>query len=223
MNKQKVLNILSMYSRGMRIEIRDMGIVSHPLLNSIFDNDPLTGKMEVMDSEEKRQLAVEKRLKLLESHSDIFSIFMIVNKPYRIQFLDLIKTFLDDKEYNTLLSESWCDVEWPHIEGVQKLTKLFKLSKKELLMDEDELIEYNKLPEKITVYRGLQGKKSPIRGLSWTLDLETAKWFAHRFNFNGKIYQATITKKNVFMFTNSRNESEAVVNPYKLKDIKVIA
>ena len=55
-----------------------------------------------------------------------------------------------------------------------------------------------------------------IKALSWTLDKDTAEWFAHRFGENGMVYEAQIQKKYIYAFFNSRNESEVIVDPKHL-------
>ena len=55
-----------------------------------------------------------------------------------------------------------------------------------------------------------------IKALSWTLDKDTAEWFAHRFGENGTVYEAQIQKKYIYAFFNSRNESEVIVDPKHL-------
>ena len=58
-----------------------------------------------------------------------------------------------------------------------------------------------------------------IKALSWTLDKDTAEWFAHRFGENGMVYEAQIQKKYIYAFFNSRNESEVIVDPKHLVKI----
>ena len=55
-----------------------------------------------------------------------------------------------------------------------------------------------------------------IKALSWTLDRDTAEWFAHRFGENGTVYEAQIQKKYIYAFFNSRNEPEVIVDPKHL-------
>jgi len=150
--------------------------------------------------------------------------YVFLHKPYQIELIDLAKGRLTKKDYTTLLADAWTDVEFPHQAGVRRLVRMFQMADTELLKSqcENDKKGYDALPENITIYRGLQGKKAKCRGLSWTTDLEKAKWFAKRFAFNGNIFQAEISKKDVFFFTDERNEAEVVTNPYKLKNIKQV-
>jgi hypothetical protein len=72
---------------------------------------------------------------------------------------------------------------------------------------------YDSLPPMITLYRG--GDRQSGKGLSWTLDMETAKGFArgHRdlFNPNPTIFTARVRKSSVAFVCVDREESECVL------------
>jgi len=67
-----------------------------------------------------------------------------------------------------------------------------------------------------TIYRGVAGIGAArrIRGISWTVDFERAKWFAKRFPYlkNPAVYKATIEKKYVFAYCNDRQEQEFIID-----------
>ena len=70
------------------------------------------------------------------------------------------------------------------------------------------------------MFRGVTSINSDnLRALSWTLDYETADWFAHRFDEDGTVYEARIDKAHIFALFNGRGESEIVLDPKHLKDI----
>ena len=73
----------------------------------------------------------------------------------------------------------------------------------------------------MTVYRGTT--PAIWRRMSWTTDLERAKWFADRLGLFGFpdtiIATATIPPRHVLALFNDRQESEVVVNPYGLPRI----
>lgn len=58
-----------------------------------------------------------------------------------------------------------------------------------------------------------------VKALSWTLDRDTAEWFAHRFGESGTVYEAQIQKKHIYAFFSGRNESEVIVDPKHLTEI----
>lgn len=87
-------------------------------------------------------------------------------------------------------------------------------------MDKDEYKKFTDLPESITVYRGVNEYNAEnIKALSWTLNKDTAEWFANRFGNNGTVYQAEIEKQHIFAVFDGRNESEVIVDPKYLTDI----
>ena len=76
------------------------------------------------------------------------------------------------------------------------------------------------LDDTVTVYRGVTTINSDnLLALSWTLDYETADWFARRFDEDGTVYKAQIDKEHIFALFNGRDESEVVLDPKYLKDI----
>ena len=75
----------------------------------------------------------------------------------------------------------------------------------------------------MTVYRGVTSvNRSRVHAMSWTLNPETAKWFAHRFGENGTVYEAKIQKAHILALFNGRNESEIVVDPSFLMNIEEV-
>ena len=64
----------------------------------------------------------------------------------------------------------------------------------------------------------IDGAKS-VKALSWSLDQETAEWFAPRFDENGTVYEAQIDKKHIYAYFCGRNESEVIVDPSYLTNI----
>lgn len=58
-------------------------------------------------------------------------------------------------------------------------------------MNEGELNIYSTLPNKVTIYRGIQGNKY-YKALSWTLSKDKARWFSKRFTNNGTLFKAEI-------------------------------
>ena len=99
---------------------------------------------------------------------------------------------------------------------------MFKQAELHELMHEDELRQYEELDDTVTVYRGVTSHNAKnIKALSWTLDREKAEWFAHRFNEDGTVYEAEIDKQHILALFNGRNESEVIVDPKFLMDIRI--
>ena len=80
-----------------------------------------------------------------------------------------------------------------------QLTEMFRHSDPAALMDEAEQAQLAELDDTVTVYRGVTTINSDnLLALSWTLDYETADWFARRFDEDGTVYKAQIDKEHIF-------------------------
>ena len=60
-----------------------------------------------------------------------------------------------------------------------------------------------------------------INALSWTLNPEKALWFSKRFNSEDTVYEAQIDKTRLIALFNTRDESEIIVEPKYLKNMKI--
>lgn len=80
------------------------------------------------------------------------------------------------------------------------------------------------LPDTVQIYRGGNSKSTDYReAYSWTLDINTANFFACRRG-NGPAYiaEATIQKTNIIdIFLDERGEQEILVDPQKVRITKV--
>jgi hypothetical protein len=102
--------------------------------------------------------------------------------------------------------ELWQDNRDAEVSHTQ-LTEMFRHSDPAALMDEAEQAQLAELDDTVTVYRGVTTINSDnLLALSWTLDYETADWFARRFDEDGTVYKAQIDKEHIFALFNGRDE-----------------
>jgi hypothetical protein len=203
-------------------------IISHPLVANavVWDwEDKTHSKPPIMltANDENFHRILDKQLDWLSTHCKTVEALLMVytNKPYRVDMLDWLGSDLSVKTYSELLADTWTDVEFPHQNGVRKLVAMFKRANPAYLMTKKEKAILHKLPDPIEVFRGLQGGKARIRALSWTTDYDKARWFACRFHQKAPVvYQAEIRKEGVFAYFEGRGESEVVVNPSKLLNVR---
>ncbi len=207
-------------------------ILSHPLFSSsaYMDEDNNLKNVTYENFNEVVELHIKRLKDIVENEKrigdKIVKFLIHINKPYRLEFFNLLKEKIETKTtYNELLYWIWCDTEFPHQIGINKAVLLFKNSKFDikLFSDKEDFEFYNNLNEKIIIYRGLQGKDAKIRGLSWSLNKEKAIWFANRFKQKGNLYQAEINKRDIYAYTNSMGEEEIIINPRYLKNIQLIS
>lgn len=162
---------------------------------------------------------------LIDRAETVHEINFILNKPWRLFFIKLVQPYLSIEDFTILLKWAFIESEQPNMDPNVSTTELknyFKKCNKDALMEEDELEVYNSLPNVVTVYRGVTSyNNKKIKVLSWTIDPEVAKWFATRYEQNGQVYTATISKKHILAYFGGRNEAEVIVDPSKLKDIEL--
>lgn len=205
-------------------------IVSHPFTSSGFPG--IAGKdgeiriVSLTNNPEdlkawRRQVATQ-----IDKANSAFEVFSLVNKPYALAFAKYAAPHLSEKDFGQILSIAWTISEAPNKDANmtrRELLTAFCSVAPEYLMDEAELAQYCDLENLVTVYRGvtLHNAKN-TKALSWTLDLETAEWFDHRFNQEGLVYEAQIEKQHIFALFTRRGESEVIVNPHYLQNIHEI-
>ena len=161
--------------------------------------------------------------KQIDSAENACQVFFLLNKPYYLTFLKFTAPVLSQEDLGQLLAHAWILEECPNQDrnvSKRELLALFHSVPPELLMDEEEYAVYQSLEDPVTVYRGVTSYNAKnIKALSWTLDRDTAEWFAYRFGEEGTVYEAQIQKEHILAFFNGRNESEVVVDPKYLEQI----
>lgn len=207
------------------------GIIQHPFISNRFVPKILepedVGKVipyyDVYDEKDLKEVRSMLK-KTIDMTRDYQHFSIIVNKPYLLTFFKYTKDFLSNEDYSKFLSIAWTYTEYPNSDAnvsTRELIYYFKKADKNILMSKDELEAYNKLDSVIDVYRGVKpGAK--VRALSWTTDKKVARWFADRYEKNGKVYKGIIYKQDIFAYFLNRNEYEVVINHSKLIKVKEI-
>lgn len=133
------------------------------------------------------QKAVNKQINESDSANRIF---LLLTKPYRLVFLKYAEPYLSKKDFSQILSDVWIQTEAPHSDpnfSTDDFVKLFKKADPAFLMKKDEYECFRDLDNTLTIYRGVTPHNSNnLKGLSWTLNPETAEWFATRFGEEGR-------------------------------------
>lgn len=202
-------------------------IVHHPFASSGFMMLPGTNEiLDITASMESREKWRDYLGKKIDEAKTAYEIFLMLNKTYALTFIKYAKDGLSAAEFSEILADAWIKAEAPNMDvNVSKteLVGLLNQADKQSLMTEDEQKRFADLTETVTVYRGVTSYNAKnVRALSWTLDRSKAEWFAHRFGEDGKVYQAQIKKADILAIFTSRNESEVVLNPRKLQQLKAV-
>ena len=204
-------------------------IVSHPFTNSgisgIVGEDGGFQMADLVNNPEDLKKWRQQVGEQIDNADSAYGIFTLVNKPYTLAFLKFSQPYLSEQDFGQILSSAWILNESPNDDANmtrRELVSAFTSVSPEYLMDEEELREFGELDDTITVYRGVTPHNAKnIKALSWTLDRNTAEWFAHRFGEEGTVYEAQIDKEHICALFTGRNESEIIVDPRYLRDITV--
>lgn len=201
-------------------------VVQHPFTNSGLTGHQTESGIRMLNlTENEEDLAlwrdgISERIAKAEKPMEIF---LLLNTPYKLTFLKYAEPHLSKSDFSELLGNAWIMSEYANSDAeVSKaqLVGMFKRTDPTALMNEDELEQFGALDDPVTVYRGVTSYNAKnIRALSWTLSYETAAWFAHRFDEDGKVYSAQVDKEHIFALFSGRGEDEVVLDPKSLKNI----
>ena len=147
----------------------------------------------------------------------------IMRKAYYLTFLKYARSALSKTDFSRLLGTAWTEEEMPNDDinvSVFQAARWFRSANKQVLMNPEEYQKYLELPDIFTVYRGVTPGHNP-NGLSWTHNLDKAKWFANRFG-KGYIRTGIVKKENVLAYFSRRGEEEIVVSPKNLISLDII-
>ena len=162
----------------------------------------------------------------IDEANSAFQIYMMVTKSYALGFLKFARNSLSEKDFASILADAWIRTEAPNNDpnlSKRDLLSLFKATDPALLMDEEDYQSFLNLDDVVTVYRGVTSVNAKnVKALSWTLDRDTAEWFAHRFGESGTVYEARIHKNHICAYFSGRNESEVIVDPKHLMELTQI-
>ena len=164
---------------------------------------------------------VKELKKRLDDCYDLTQIYMLYNNPWKLTFMRFCGQFLGEKDYAEYLANAWVTEENPNMDSnvsVSRAIQMFKSCKKEYLMEKEDLAYYRSLPSKIDIYRGVAEGRVKL-GLSWTDDIEKAKWFQNRFGNNNYLLHLNVNKKDVIAYFNTRGEKEILLDVLKYKNL----
>lgn len=220
-NLNKIKEVSKVLLHVLPIEEADvgMGIASHPFTNNVIS------ALQTADGFKMIDLRIEKEqkewIKIIEERinkaDNIIKIYMMINKPYILLWLKLIKPYLTKKVFSEYLKDAWVRSENPNQDvnvKINEITEWFKDADKKALMNKDEYSIWEKCPKTIKLYRGV-GKDRALKGLSWTDNFEKAEWFANRWGHHGNVYMIEAKKEDVLCYF--EGEMEYVINPQSYK------
>ena len=202
-------------------------IVKHPFTDSgvvaYRTDDGGIAQADITSDPAALKLWQEEKLRQIKEARTPHEISFMITKSYSLAFLKYAAPHLSSKDLSEMLADVWVRTESPNNDpnmSKNRLLSLFKKAQPQFLMDEDEYEAFQKLDDTVTVYRGVTSYNAKnVKALSWTLNYDTADWFAHRFGEDGTVYEAQIDREHIYAYFNRRNEHEVIVDPKYLMDI----
>ena len=171
-----------------------------------------------------------KENKILREKGDYLNLGRKQQPQQILLWLGFNHTKLSDKDFSELFRKGW--IMFPHsfrfqhhILSLLRQRKLFSkdFSLTNYLEDIDKVI-YDKLPNKVKVYRGINTNEKPIMddcGMSWTISEERGMWFGKDEDVIGWLISGWVDKKDIICVYNQRLEYEVVINPRKVRNKKL--
>lgn len=202
-------------------------IVKHPFTDSSYVAINYSNKdyrtANILNDNTAKEVWRDSISSLIDNASTPRYIYMALTKSYRFAFLKYAMRYMSRQDFSEYLADAWVLCEAPNSDlnfTQRQMVGLFKRADPRILMSEDDYERLQELDDIVTVYRGVtEYNADRVKALSWTLDQETAEWFAHRFNEDGTVYEAQISREHILAFFDVRNESEVIVDPKYLMNI----
>lgn len=197
-------------------------VVSHPFTDSGITGLPgEDGHIRVanlLTNEEDMRQWRDMKQDTINSATTVMQIAMMITPPYLIGFFKFTAPLLSKEDHAKILAYSWVYSEHPDKDpnlSPSRLLGNFKTADPKHLMDEDEYAVFLELPDLVEVYRGInsQNRTDLKKTLSWTLSVDTARWFAHRYGEQGEVWKGFVPKERIYAYFGRRGESEVIVDP----------
>jgi hypothetical protein len=190
----------------------------HPMLKHPWVNYPFT----IMVNQANKQYAAKWKIAREEiaNRNWFVLLHIVVERPWRLETLirRAKRGYFTDAELKDLVSSAWTDGEMiGHNVGFHACIDLFEIAG---FVTDSEDDSWDKLPDVLTVYRGIDAEFGDSYGLAWTLSLERARWFAHygmRGDSGGEVYKVEVPKQDVLGYFTGRAEEEIVIDPHGLE------
>jgi hypothetical protein len=159
------------------------------------------------------------------NNNDFEKAFLFIDKSIRFDsYVELFDLIPEEKKYDIFL-DLYTSAEYGfgdfRIDAIKQIFEYRKFSKKKKSIRK-RLKRVANQEGYIEIFRGVGKLSTPAReGLSWTINLEKAYFFAYRFQDpHGKVYKAKVHVSKVLEFITERNESEILVLPENIINIE---
>ena len=217
--KIKDIAIQLIYTKPEPIE--ELNFCMHPYISNFViipldTNEPF----KLFQDIEKYHLWQEVFTEDIRQRKNAYSIACLIKTYYRPVFFEASKEYLSGKDFAKILADYW--VAYGIMDAPKtEFLSWFREADKSYLMSKREQKKFNALPEKVTIYRGVNNPEYKY-GFSWTLDKRIVYWFANRYeNKESYVYECTVDKKDLVCYFEIRNEKEVIIDPNVLKKYEI--
>jgi len=208
----------------------------HPLY---YDVTMMGTELEI----QRALISVAKKSELVEQcnkEERFSSVIFLHERPWRLNaFIRFGPGFLEHptprklRTYWKLFGEIWTDSEnhWQALDDWKGLLRVLDsrpIMTRHVMLPEERawLKELQEGGENIELFRGVNPDHETTRnpGISWTTNLETARWFSSRLSRKDRpsVFKTTVPTDQLLLAFTRRNESELVIKPsFKLKAKRV--
>ncbi len=142
---------------------------------------------------------------------DLFAYYMVQNCP------------MTANAFAAGLKQAWDSGIY---DEAQVAILLFSMAVPDCIMDEKEMALYNRLPEKVQIYRGtsrFENDGVTAAGMSWTIDRGVAEYFAFRGRSHkeedGRVYVAEVFKEDILAIIEERGEREVILSEDAIESV----
>lgn len=197
---------------------RDYAVLKHPLVYAVPYLPGMNGFLN------KQYEAKQRCVRQAVADRNAQQLVSMHERPYRFDALKIAAHWnrvglVPDSEFWPLVAWAYADSEnvYENRDGWVSLLKECP-DRDTLLIPAEDRKEFAELPETITVFRGasLEHENPKGRhfhlGISWSLSKRIAAFFAKRFESEGLIITANISKNDALLFGNWRREAEVVID-----------
>lgn len=215
-NLEKIKSVARVFLNVEIAETRVGVVASHPFTNSWI---VWSHGHEPIDLHNKEEAAAwREQLGKLIDDADLVGIFLLLNPPYILNFLKFTACYMSNEDLGTILGGFWSRIEQISLDKSvtgREIISWYRRADNKTLMDEEDRVFFDSLPEEVTVYRGVtKHNRRKTKAFSWSVDKRIAEWFAKRFDTGtGEVWTLTVPKERILCYYGG-SEKEAIVNLY---------
>lgn len=142
-------------------------------------------------------------------------------RPWRLTAILDIAHEIPDDQWFPLLGRIWTDSENIH-QMIDEWNAILEgnYESARYMGGPDDVAVLEALPDRVTIHRGFTHNGGE-KGLSWTLDIEIARFFAKRFGASSRIATGVIPKDKILAYLSDRGEAEIIAFHRDVENITI--